>query len=104
MSFGLVPVVSYFFSDVSLVSPVVNLVAIPVFSFLLVPLALVVASLGMVQPVAGPLIGVASIPADWVWRALATIADLPFAAMTPPAAPAWAYLLGAVGVAMAAAS
>jgi len=95
----LAPVLALAFGRISLVSPLVNAIAIPLFSFLLLPAVL-----------AGTVIAAAD-PSGWpgLWRALATfldgawpwlesIAAWPGASWAPAAQPA--ALVAAVGVAL----
>lgn len=57
LSLGLMPVTMLFFSQVSLVSPLANLVAVPAFSLLVVPIALVSTVAGTLWlPLAAPLV------------------------------------------------
>ena len=51
MSLGLVPVTALFFNQVSLISPFVNVIAIPLFSFVLVPLTLLASATVHLHPV-----------------------------------------------------
>lgn len=57
LSIGLMPLTVLFFSQVSVVSPAANLVAVPLFSFFVVPIALMSAVAGSFwQPLGAPLI------------------------------------------------
>lgn len=100
----LLPVMLAIFGSVSLAGLVVNLVAVPVFSFALVPLALGATAFCLLLPAPWeqPLVdlllrlgeGVASTLAPW----LSAAADQPQALWFAAPAPVW-YLLAAVGVA-----
>lgn len=96
---GLLPLLLLFFGQASLIAPLVNVVAVPLFSALL-PLALI-ASLLSLLPLSGaelPLCGVAEV-LDWCVRGLDWLATLPGAAVQLPARPLWVWaaaLLGAL--------
>lgn len=65
LSVGLAPLALLFFAEVSLVSPLTNLVAVPVFAFLIVPLTLLGAlALPVAPPAAGALLGGAAVLLD----------------------------------------
>ena len=98
ISFGLAPVVAAYFGEVSIVSPLVNLLAIPYFSFVLVPLtltALAAAGLGLAG--APLLVYGAGLLANWAWAAIAAAASVTWSAIgvaQPSAAVAAFALLG----------
>jgi competence protein ComEC len=86
----LTPVLVASFGAVPVLGPVVNALAIPLFSFAILPATLAGTALLPLAP------GIA----DWVWAALGTAldrcwpallaaADSPWAVFSPPAAPAW---------------
>lgn len=103
ISFGLVPVTVLFFGEVSLVSPLANLIAIPYFSFVLVPLtltAVLIAGLTAGLGIAGAdaLLRVAGVAADGAWAGIHAAADPSWASLAvaqPPAAAAALAMLGA---------
>ncbi len=85
---GLLPITATTFGQLSLAAPAVNLLAIPVFSFITVPLAL--AGLVMVGPVGDGLIALAGLSIDWLERVIAAAAahdasHRPVAGFTGPA-------------------
>ena len=95
---GLTPVVVLFFGEVSLVSPLVNFVAIPIFSLVLVPLTLI-ATLTLSVEFLGPyLMYVAGVLAQSVWWALDVIAGWSFSAMALPQTDRWQFVLAVMGV------
>jgi competence protein ComEC len=101
VTLALLPLAGAFFGQVSLIGVLVNLVAIPWFCFVLVPLALAGAGAAAV-PLAGPaLMRLAGGAASLTWAALAHAAAVPWAAVTLPDAPLPALLLGAVGTILA---
>ncbi len=95
---GLTPVVVLFFGEVSLVAPLVNFVAIPIFSLVLVPLTLI-ATLTLSIEFLGPyLMYGAGAVAQSVWWALDSIAGWSWSAMVLPPASGWPFVLAAIGV------
>jgi competence protein ComEC len=90
---GLLPVTLAIFGSVSLSGLVVNFVAIPVFSLLLVPLLLAAtAALALCPPLATLLLQLFEYLHGWFWPPLVAAANLPLALwrMNPPH---WWYLL-----------
>lgn len=82
VSLALLPVTIWWFSSVSLAGLLVNLVAIPVFSFVLVPVALLGALFSMVaQPLARPLWWVGERAHELMWPMLVAVAAHPLAAI-----------------------
>ena len=82
---GLTPLTLVFFQQVSLVGFVANLVAIPLVTLLITPLALLGA-------LAAPLWQLAAWATQGLVAALAWLAQWPWAVWSVPAAPAWAQL------------
>ncbi len=98
---GLTPVVVLFFGEVSLVAPLVNFVAIPIFSLVLVPLTLI-ATLTLSVEFLGPyLMYGAGVVAQSVWWVLDSIAGWSWSAMVLPQAGGWQFVLAAIGVTFA---
>lgn len=97
---GLLPLLFLFFGQASLIAPLVNVVAVPLFSAPILPLVLI-ASLLSLLPITGldvPLRLVAE-GLDWCVKGLDWLAALPWSAVHLPARPLWAWisaLLGAV--------
>jgi competence protein ComEC len=92
---ALSPLTFAVFGGVSLVGLVVNLLAIPVISFVFVPLVLAGVLAALAWPAADGLpFGAAAALYEWMWPALVGAADLPFAQwrMDPPL---WWYALAA---------
>jgi competence protein ComEC len=101
VSLGLVPLLLSTFGNLSLVSPLVNLFAIPVFTGLLVPAVLLACAVLSVDANLGArcLHGIAWVM-DWVYAALQWAAQLPWATWYAPSAPWWAMGLLALGTVM----
>lgn len=78
---GLVPIVVLAFGELSIVSPVVNILAIPFFSFVLVPLTLLATAALTVEVIGTTLISVAAELAERVYGILAMISEYPWSAL-----------------------
>ena len=85
VTLGLVPLTLLLFSQVSLVGPLANAVAIPVVSFVVTPLALVGSLLP--APLAAPVLWCAHLALEWLALALGWLAALPLAVWSAPAPP-----------------
>jgi competence protein ComEC len=95
ITLGLTPWVVAYFAEVSLVSPLVNLVAIPIFSFVLVPLSLLATALTF-GGVDG-LITVTAALGEKIWTGLHACAEAKWAAMAVPASSMQAFLVAGIG-------
>lgn len=95
VSVMLVPLTALFFGQISLVSPLANALAIPVFSLLIVPLVL----LGMLFPVslAHWFFSLAHELIEWLAYYLDWLASWPYASLTIFSVPPWAWILSLVG-------
>ena len=92
---ALAPLTLAVFGNVSLVGPRVNLLAIPVVSFVFVPLVLAGALASWLLPAAdGACDAAAATLYEWLWPALVWAADLDFSQWRV-AAPQWWYVLAA---------
>jgi competence protein ComEC len=102
---ALLPLTAYLFAEVSLLGPLVNLVAIPLFNLVLVPLTLL-ATLACSFDLLAPGLGILLIHGVG-WLASHTVAilhalgELPVAALSVPAPPPITLWLAALGVAFA---
>jgi len=97
MSLGLVPVTALFFNEVSLISPFVNVIAIPLFSFVLVPLTLVAAALVHVNGVGEYLVAYAGFPLQWAWNMLTAVGEWPWSSVLLSPPPGWVLAAAALG-------
>ncbi|MGJ9416242.1 DNA internalization-related competence protein ComEC/Rec2 [Massilia sp. CMS3.1] len=97
VTLGLVPLTLLLFSQVSLVGPLANAVAIPVVSFVVTPLALV----GSFLPaaLAGPVLWIAHLALALLAKSLEWLAALPLAVWSAPAPPPWLFALALLGTA-----
>ncbi|HSS47217.1 MAG TPA: DNA internalization-related competence protein ComEC/Rec2, partial [Burkholderiales bacterium] len=93
VTLGLTPLLLILFQQVSLISPLANAVAIPVVSFIVVPLTL----LGSLPPL-DFLLPVAHLIMQWLMVLLEWMSALPDAVWQQHAPPAWAAVAGVAGV------
>ena len=97
VTIGLVPLTMLLFSQVSLVGPLANAVAIPVISLVVTPLALAGALLP--APLAGWVLGLAHLAMALLADGLTWLAAGPVATWTAPAPQGWILALGLAGTA-----
>ncbi len=97
ITIGLVPLTLLLFSQVSLIGPIANAVAIPVVSFVITPLAL----LGSVlpHPLADWVLIAAHAVLVWLLAALGWLSSLPIAVWRAPAPSFWMVALALIGAA-----
>ena len=92
LSLCAMPLTLWFFNQASLISPLANLIAIPVIGFVILPLALA----DMILP--GDVLWQV---AGWIlahcWDGLTYLSQLPFAAWQPAAPPGWLFALAIIG-------
>ncbi len=99
MSFGLAPIGAAYFGEMSIVSPLINLVAIPYFSFVLVPATLcALAAAALALPGADWVAAGAAALARAAWLGIHAAAAVPWAAMTLPRPPELVAALALVGI------
>lgn len=84
ITLALVPLASLFFGEISLVSPLVNFVAIPFFSLVMVPLTLASTGALALGEAGQLLLNLTGHLADGAWMALEWIAGWPWAAVALP--------------------
>ncbi|MGH8147255.1 MAG: DNA internalization-related competence protein ComEC/Rec2 [Rhodanobacteraceae bacterium] len=98
MTLALLPLTVWFFGQASLIGPLANLVAVPVVSFLIVPIDLVACALLFVWPAAGALLlHACAYLVDGLWWLLARMAAWPPAMQYLPQPTLIAFLLACVG-------
>ena len=95
VALGLLPLLAAFFGSASLIAPLVNLIAVPLFGLLL-PVILVASLVFLLTGWALPLIGV-----DWLlsqgYALLASAAYLPWASIRLGGRPDWVWLIAGLG-------
>jgi len=96
MAIGLLPALLALGLPVSLSAPLANLLAVPWIGFITVPLALLGTLLSPIPYLGEGLLWLAGTTLEWLFYLLGLIAAL-LPAQTLPAAPLWAWLLGALG-------
>ncbi|MBL1265958.1 DNA internalization-related competence protein ComEC/Rec2 [Methylomicrobium sp. RS1] len=97
-SLGLAPFLLFFFQQITFIAPFANLLAVPVISLAVLPLAL----LGLLLlPLSPALAGLLLLPADYILRGLMWLLDLmtqiPAATISHSAPPYWALLTAIPG-------
>jgi competence protein ComEC len=100
LTLGLAPLVIWFFGQVSIVSVIVNLIAIPVFAFVVVPASLLTAIAALIGADIGGLAAATGVMADAVWRLLEMAADYRLAAFELPRPPLSVLLLALAAISM----
>jgi competence protein ComEC len=95
VTLGLVPLTLLLFSQVSLVGPLANAMAIPVVSFVVTPLALLGSLLPV--PLAAPVLWAAHLALELLAKALDWLATLPLAVWSAPAPPFALFVLALLG-------
>ena len=93
---GLLPALLLLFGRVSVISPVANLVAVPLFALLL-PVVLMAVLLSLVPGLGLPLVWVAQL-LTWFLEGVETLAAWPWATESISARPAWVWMAAFVGV------
>lgn len=97
VALGLTPLLLFLFGRTSLIAPLVNLIAVPLFSLVLLPAVLVATLIALAPGLEAPLVLVA-----WVLETgfgwLEQIADWPLAATSLSWSPAWAFAAAFGGV------
>jgi competence protein ComEC len=98
VTIGLTPLVIAAFGNVSLIAPLVNLLAIPFFTLLIVPLALIGSAILFVSHTAGGMILQGTVfLLERAWPLLEWASQLPLAMVSLPDPPAWAFSLLILG-------
>lgn len=86
-----IPLTLWFFNEASFISPLANLIAVPLVGFAILPLALAGTVAGdWCWHVAGALL-------DLLWGCLQWLDTLPYASIAPAAPPLWLFLLAVAG-------
>lgn len=98
-SLGLMPLILYFFQQVSLISPLANFVAVPVISLLVVPLLLLAVVLMFILPIlAGYVFNIIDGLLQSLWWFLAELSNLPFSLFSTAQFSFPALLLALIGM------
>src|SRR6185503_15988454 len=95
---GLLPLLAFFFQQAGLGSPLANLVAVPVYALLVVPLVLVGTALLFAWPWLGTvLLKLATMVMVSTWPFLERLAEVPGAMLSAPSPVWWLAALGVLG-------
>ncbi|NJD05723.1 MAG: DNA internalization-related competence protein ComEC/Rec2 [Methylococcaceae bacterium] len=95
---GLAPLLLLFFQQVSLVSPIANLLGVPTLGLAGIPLCLTATLLLFLAPAVGDwALTATGAYLEMVWRLLEVLAQLPLAQWEHPPPPAWALPLALLG-------
>lgn len=98
---GLMPMVLYFFQQVSLVSPLANILAVPFVSLAIVPLLMIALLLALLDESLGALVlGLVDALVALLWQFLDALAELEFAALALSNVSLLACLIAMAGVAL----
>lgn len=95
ITLGLVPLTVLMFSQISLVSPLANAVAIPLVSLIVTPMALVGSLLPL--PLAAWVLGTAHLLVQWLALFLTWLNEMPLAVWAAPAPAFWIFVLALIG-------
>ncbi|PCH84964.1 MAG: DNA internalization-related competence protein ComEC/Rec2 [Piscirickettsiaceae bacterium] len=99
VSLGLLPLVVYFFQQVSIVSPIANIVVVPLVSFIIVPLLIIGLLAGLLSRAAEVFIfDLIEHVFDAFWWYLQTMADFPYSQWLMPNPSLWACALSFLAV------
>lgn len=82
ITLGLAPYVALFFGELSLSAPFVNYVAIPFFSFVMIPASLLGAVIVALDSGDSNIVRLTAILADWVWHALHSASAWPWSTIS----------------------
>jgi competence protein ComEC len=99
VALGLLPLLLVLFGRASLISPLVNLVAVPLFSLVLLPLVLVTSLLSLIPGLSLPLVWTADL-LGWCLAGLERVAAWPWAAASLSERPLWVWAAAGLGVAL----
>jgi competence protein ComEC len=98
-SIGLAPLLLFFFQQVSLVSPLANLIAVPIISLLVVPIALLATLILFDAPiVAAKLFIIVDVTLQGLWWVLVKLAALPLSTATHSQPSGWALVFAIPGI------
>lgn len=96
---GLSPLLLFFFQQVSFIAPLANLVAVPVISFLIVPLCLIAVVMLFLLPTFSQLIyQLINSLLQVLWHSLSFLAEIPFASVNTASIPIYIIPLTLIGV------
>ena len=96
---GMLPLSSLLFNQVSILAPIMNMLAVPVVGFIVVPLSLAGAAMALILPQAAALLmQAAHLLLEWLWLLLDAASNSAYAVVYPASQPWWLYILVSAGV------
>ncbi|NOQ14097.1 MAG: DNA internalization-related competence protein ComEC/Rec2 [Methyloprofundus sp.] len=96
---SLLPVLLFFFQRVSIIAPIANMIAVPVVSFVLVPLSLLaVALLQLVPDISAVLLQIVDMVFQALWSVLVILSELPVANIVRPQPAVWKMGVAMLGI------
>ncbi|MCK5667115.1 MAG: DNA internalization-related competence protein ComEC/Rec2, partial [Thiotrichaceae bacterium] len=99
VALGLLPALLFFFQNVSIIAPIANIIAVPVVSFIVVPLSLLaVVFLQCVPDISVFLLQVVNFVFQVLWQVLEFLVDWTFASIVRPQPALWHMLVAMLGV------
>lgn len=98
-SIGLAPLLLFFFQQISLIAPLANLIAVPIISLVVVPLALLATIVMFIVPMAAAKIFfIVDMALQRLWWILVNLADLPLSTITHTQPSWWALGFAVPGI------
>ena len=104
ITLAMLPPLAFLFQQISLSSPLANAIAIPVVTFVVTPLALLMALLSMIPALdvlASGAAWLAHLALDWAMLPVAWLAYAPWSSFSVAAMPLWCLLVALAGIAWA---
>ena len=99
LALGLSPFLVIFFQQISIISPIANLIAIPWVSFLIVPSILLAVFFMFINPwLASKLLLFANANLEFLFDFLTVLAEIPFASFSFPSPSIWQLAFAIVGI------
>ena len=101
ITLAMLPALAYLFQQVSVTSPIANAIAIPVITFIVTPLALLMAVTALIpgaDVLAGWMAWFAHWALDWTMVPVTWLAFVPGSSMSVAAMPVWCLLLALIGI------
>ncbi|MES9992219.1 MAG: DNA internalization-related competence protein ComEC/Rec2 [Candidatus Thiodiazotropha sp.] len=97
VTLGLLPLLFLFFGQASLIALLVNLLMVPLFTLVLVPMVMIGLPLLAIQPLAGWWFGLLGWLADHTYQLLVWFSQLPYAFITLPDVAVWTWIAALLG-------
>ena len=99
VALSLLPVLLFFFQKVSIIAPIANMIAVPLVSFIVVPLSLLALPLLELAPeIAAIILQFVDVVLQALWQILGYLVDLPMASIIRPKPLLWQMIVAMLGV------